>query len=132
MWGKSKFTTIAILTLQMLMILALFVLEILSEYRAGVMQHLYYRKVHYLSTLYQNNNIIFHVIGLSGGLVFICAVNKGKWNSNKAWHMTCGVVMSLLFMAAYFSPWLKTLNVYAYLLIVLECFVILETVGAVT
>ncbi len=131
MQEKVRITTIAINSLQIVMILALVVLEILSEYRAGIMQHLYYHKVHYLATLYQRSNLLFHAIGLSGCMVFIGAVNQNRWSSNRSRHMIRGIVVCLLFLAVYFSPSMRQLNVYAYLLIVLECFVVLETVGTV-
>lgn len=122
---------VLITVVQLCMALTLVVLEILSGYSAGVMHHLYFKKFYYLGSLYQQSNVIFHVIGMGACGLLIAMANRGRWDSWRKRGLFRFAVACSLLVLCYTTVLLKNLNVYAYILIVLECWVLLETVRTV-
>ena len=125
MTGRASIFSFGIITVQILGVLILISLEILSGYRAGVTQHLYYHKLHYLNSLYGQDLLVVHGAG-----VILCALCLGALFFRKgrgaavsgAW----SALLCLVLAAAYMVPWFGELNVYAYLLIWLEICLVLE------
>ncbi len=122
--GAGVFITL----LECCMAVGLVMVEILSGYRAGLMQYLYFHKIEYLNGIYQPGNLIFHTLGLGVCCVLATFVSRGRWGVRHkrrlfGWLVICGV-----FVLAYTTTLLEDLNSYAYILIALECSVLLETV----
>ena len=123
----ARLGSIAITVFEVLTIGALVILELLSGYRAGLMQHLYFKKIHYLGTLYHHENVIFHLIAIlfCAFLVFIRL--RYRKITNMVPYLLPFATFCFLLIICSMSPFAKGLNIYAYLLICLECYVVLET-----
>jgi hypothetical protein len=116
----------AITVVEILMLGALVVLEFLAGYKAGVMQHLYFKKVHYLSTLYSSERLALHLACIMLCALFVAyrrytQVQPVRIRSYLFFSLSC-----LLFLCCSLTPWAKPLATYAYLLIFLECCIALE------
>lgn len=121
----------AISAVQILMASALVVLEYLSGYRAGVMHHLYYQKIHYQAGLYSQENLLYHLCLLAGCLLVSVWLNRKKTPPARLLHSGYVALLCLLFWFAWSSTTVENLVVYAYVLMCLEVAVLLETVWAV-
>lgn len=124
---RAHLGSITITVVEGLTLGALVILELLSGYKAGVMQHLYFKKIHYLGTLYHQDHAIFHIIGLLFCACIILLRLRYKHMTDLVRYLAPFVSLCCLLIFCYISPCIKELNIYAYLLISLECFVILET-----
>jgi len=123
----ARLSSISITVVETLTLGALVILELLSGYRAGVMQHLYFKKIHYLGTLYHHDNVILHLIGLLFcAFLVIVRMRYGQITNMVRYLLPFGAFCFLLIICS-ISPFAKQLNIYAYLLICLECCVVLET-----
>ncbi|GAB6905022.1 conserved membrane hypothetical protein [Desulfosarcina cetonica] len=118
---------IAITTAQLLAIAALAIVEGLSGYRAGVMQYLYFKKIHYLETLYSPGHLGWHLVFLSICVLVIIMLTNGRQRKQ---HLVRYTVACCALAAAYLVPWFHGLNSYAHLLIVLEGCAAAECIGA--
>lgn len=104
-------------TLCAIMFGALAVLEYLSHYRAGVMRHLYIKKMNYLAVVYTPRNIVIHlgiiaVIGIA--LFLICKVKHIKFYAIK--YMVYLMVLIIVFYARTF----KDMYTYAHIVMLVE------------
>lgn len=127
MGSLARLSSINITIVEMLTLGALVSLELLSGYKAGLMQHLYFKKIHYLGTLYHHDNIIFHIVGLLFCACLVFYRLKNGQITNKIRRLAPFGVICLLLIVCSICPFVKELNIYAYLLISLESCVILET-----
>jgi hypothetical protein len=123
----AQLGSITITVVESLTLGALVILELLSGYRAGVMQHLYFKKIHYLGTLYNHDNIIFHLIGLLFCAFFVIIRMRHTQITNMVRYLLPFGATCFLLIICSISPFAKQLNIYAYLLICLECCIVLET-----
>ena len=131
MAGRASVFSIGIITVQIAGMLALVGLEILSGYRAGVMQHLYYNKIHYLNSLYGGWIPAVHLAGVVlCGVILMGSLGRNKTSSGKL-SLAWGATLCLAPAAIFLLPWFRGLNIYAYLLIWLEVCLMLE-VGRVS
>jgi len=110
-----------------IIILALFLLEIASGYRAGIMHHLYFSKRHYLATLYHSDTLIYHVVGIAACIGVTAYCCRTAWRIIGAQPLIRFGILVLSLVICYHIPWFAELNTFAHLLIVLECSLILET-----
>jgi len=123
--NRAKVLNSGVTSLQVTLLVILFVLEYLSGYRAGVAQHLYFKKIHYIALYYQGTPLLLHLVLLlsmtifAAGRYFRC-LPKPVFNCAK---YAILLVASILF---YLSPSARSLNIYAYALITLEICLILE------
>ena len=126
MAGRASIFSIGIITVQIAGMLALVGLEILSGYRAGVMQHLFYNKIHYLNSLYGGWIPAVHLAGVVlCGVILMGSRGRNKMLSgslSRAW----SAILCLAPITAFLVPWFSGLNTYAYLLIWLEVCLVLE------
>ena len=127
--SMTKFARLGniITVVEVLALGALVIVELLSGHKAGIMHHLYFKKVHYLSTLYHEDNLSFHLASL-----LLCALILGyslqrRRITNTIRRLIPFGSVCLLLVFCYVSPITKEINVYAYLLMCLECCVVLET-----
>lgn len=120
--GNITITVVEVFTLG-----ALVILELLSGYKAGVMQHLYFKKIHYLGTLYHPDNIIYHLAGLLVCTLLLLIILRYRQITSTVRYLAPFCTFCLLLIICYFSPSIQELNIYGYLLICLECCVALET-----
>lgn len=125
-----RLSSITITVVEMLTLGALVILELLSGYRAGLMQHIYFKKIHYLGTLYHYHNIIFHLVGLLFCVFLLFYRLHNRRTSNKVRLLAPFGTICLLLLICSIFPLAKELNIYAHLLICLECCVVLETFRA--
>ena len=130
MGSLARLSSITITVVEMLTLGALVILEFLSGYRAGLMQHLYFKKIHYLGTLYHHDNIIFHIVGLLFCAFLLFYQMKDGRTAKKTRRLAPFGTICLLLIICSICPFVKELNIYAYLLICLECCVVLETFRA--
>ncbi|MFT5699381.1 MAG: hypothetical protein ACI8ZB_002239 [Desulforhopalus sp.] len=109
---------------------ALVILELLSGYKAGVMQHLYHKKVQYLSTLYNQDYLLFHFLFFLLCALFLAFRLYGLQFSAIVRRLLPFTLISLFLALCYLSPFAKELNIYAHLLIYLEYCLVFETLRA--
>ena len=122
-----RLSGMAITVVEALILGALVILELLSGYRAGVMQHLYYKKIHYLGTFYHHDNITFHLMGLLLCTFLVFVRLRHRQVADMVRCLLPFTTFSVLLFICSISSLAKELNIYAYLLICLECCVVLET-----
>lgn len=116
---------------QLVILIALLILEYLSGYKAGVMKHLYFKKMEYLSKVYTHSGMMIHlfiVLLLFIGLVLIC---KDKWNLKRKLSMIRFVLYSIILISSFYLPYMRELNTFAYILIFLEILIGIESVKLV-
>ncbi|CAG36847.1 hypothetical protein [Desulfotalea psychrophila] len=116
----TKKISIALIGIELLMLLALVVLEYFSSYRAGIMHHLYYKKRYYLTSLYQQGWLSSHLLAILAFTLVVTLCTHGR----RLELLRYGTVL-LLLLFSYFL--MRELNVYAHLLMVLEGCLLLET-----
>lgn len=125
---KNRVVNSLIYGFQWSIIITLLILEYLSGYKAGVMKHIYFKKIEYLSKIYTKNGMIIHLILLLFlfiGLMIIC---KNRWNFNRKRSMMRFVLLSIILVSGFYLPYLARLNTYAYILMFLEIAIGLEAI----
>ncbi|SHO49885.1 hypothetical protein [Desulfopila aestuarii] len=128
MRNVMKMATIAITVVEVVMILALVGLEFSSGYRAGIMHHLYYQKRSYLATIFPQSLFIYHLLGIAASItIFLFCCRPERRPTDKTPFIRYGAVL-LALICCYSVPWFSQLNIFAHLLIVLECCLLLENI----
>lgn len=123
----TKRLTSAITLAEVAMLLALVVLEWHSGYRAGLMHHLYYKKRYYLATLYHESRLIAHLPPVAASILAVLFFCRSSWRAI-GWTPLVRYGIALLALPlCYFLPGMRQLNVFAHLVLVLECCLLLET-----
>ncbi|WP_458776850.1 hypothetical protein [Desulforhopalus sp. 52FAK] len=108
--------------------LALFVLEYLSGYKAGLAQHLYFKKVYYISHYYQGVPLILHFVLLV--LLTMVAVKMYVRNSHQTRIKLRKYFIILVGLVSwFFAGFTHELNVYAHVLMIVEFCLLLEIVS---
>lgn len=109
-------------------VIALLILEYLSGYKAGVMKHIYFKKIEYLSKIYTKNGMIVHLILLLFIFIGLMLIYKNRWNFNRKRSMVRVVLLSIILVGGFYLPYMAKLNTYAYILIFLEVAIGLEVI----
>lgn len=127
---KTRVLSFGVTALQVALILTPVLLEWLAGYKAGVAQHLYYKKISYLSHYYQGGALALQAIVLVGTTalaLFFCRKKRGKI------FPTCSKYFSLLalLLLFYFLPITNQLYIYAHGLIILQFCLILEVAALI-
>ncbi|WP_461207024.1 hypothetical protein [Clostridium sp. DL1XJH146] len=128
---RKNIVNLAILIFQFITVIVIIVLEYLSGYKGGLMHHLYYRKIEYLSKIYTANGMIVHLIIIVLLLLLILYIAKNKWENINKVNIIKYILCSILLTIAFYLPYLENLNTYAYILMFLEISIAIETVQMV-
>ncbi len=129
---KNRVLNSMIWGFEFILFITLVLLEYLSGYKAGVMKHLYFKKMEYLAKVYTQDAMTVHsilILVLFIGLLVIC---KSRFSSNRKISIIMFAVYSIVLIVAFHMPYMKELNSYAYILIVLEIVIGIETIRIVT
>ena len=110
------------------MVIALLILEYLSGYKAGVMKHIYFKKIEYLSKIYTKNGMMFHLTLLLFLFIGFILIFKNRWSFNRKRSMIRFVLLSIILIGGFYLPYLAKLNTYAYILMFLEVAIGLEVI----
>jgi len=116
---------------QFILLLALVILEYLSGYKAGVMKHLYARKLQYLSTIYNESGMMLHSVILVALFIILIIIYKNRMNSKRKGSIVRFALYSIILISAFYVPYLKDLNIYAYSLMGLELILGIEVLKIV-
>ncbi|WDV46598.1 hypothetical protein PV797_02615 [Clostridiaceae bacterium M8S5] len=125
----KKIVNIFIITIQIMIIAVLAVLEYLSEYKAGIMHHLYYKKIEYLSTIYSQGAKIIHIGIVMLVTVLMMVLNNKAKNTGRRINIIWLLILNCLFVAMLYIPSLNNLNIYAHMLIGIEVMICLQIVS---
>lgn len=125
---KNKTFDIILYVVELIGFIALFILEYLSKYKAGVMKHLYFKKMEYLAKVYTQDAIMVHSIIVVALLIGLVLISKSRFSSNCKTNTIIFAVYSIILIFAFYNPYIKELNTYAYILILLETSIIIQVV----
>ncbi|WBW96509.1 hypothetical protein [Oceanirhabdus sp. W0125-5] len=109
-------------------LIALIVLEYLSGYRAGVMRHLYFKKMEYLSKIYTQNGMMIHSVIVLALFIGLVLIYKNRLNRNRKLSMVRYIIYSIILVGAFYLPYLKDLKSYAYILMFIEILIGTEAI----
>lgn len=123
----SKKLYIWVTFLQMVLLLTLAGMEYYSGYRAGLAQHLYFKKIQYTSLLYKGTSLLYHGAGLLLPIIILAKKFSGNLRVFVRTSRKYFILLTL-FLFCLVSGFVQQLNIYAYLLIVLEVCLLLEFV----
>lgn len=125
---KNKITNILICGFELSIAIILLTLEYLSGYKAGVMKHLYFKKIKYLSEVYTRNGMITHLSFLLILFLVLVFIYKNQWDLNSKKSIGGFILLSILLVVGFYLPYMKTLNTYPYILVFLEISIMLKAV----
>ena len=125
---KNKFVNVILYGIEFIGFIALLVLEYLSGYKAGVMKHLYFKKMEYLAKVYTQDAMIMHSIMIVVLFIVVLLICKRTLSCNCKRSIIMFAVYTIVLMTAFYMPYMKELNTYAYILIVLEASILIETI----
>lgn len=94
------------------------VLEHLAQYKAGVMRHLYYRKMKHLAGIYSSDMLFYHL-----GFVIVLITLAAFWGRTDTHQKRSAISLiccSCLLAGVFYFPALKDLYSYTYILFTLE------------
>ena len=119
---------LGVTSLQVILLTVLFVLEYLSGYKAGLAQHLYFKKIYYVSHFYQGTPLYLHgvLLLMLTALVIIWSKRSGKVC---AFNLYKYLLLLTTLIICFLLPITRGLNIYAYLLIILQLCMLLEAAG---
>lgn len=128
---KNKFVNITLYGIEFIGFIALLVLEYLSGYKAGVMKHLYFKKMEYLAKVYTQDSMMIHSIILVVLFIGVLLICKRRLSCDCKRSIIIFAVYSIVLITAFYMPDMKELNTYAYILIVLEASIAIETIRVI-
>jgi len=123
--NRVKVLNSGVTLLQVTLLAILFALEYLSEYRAGVAQHLYFKKIHYLAHYYQGIPLLLQGVLLLSMTIFT-AKRCFRCSPKPVFNCAKYAVLLMAAILFYLSPSAQSLNIYAHSLLTLEFCLILE------
>lgn len=125
---RSKLIYLGVTFLQVALLLVLFVLEYLSGYKAGLAQHLYFKKVYYISHYYQGTPLALQTILLFflTTIVFGIGVRNRKETATK---LCKYFIIFTGLLTWFFTSFTRDLNVYTHVLMALQFCLLLEIVA---
>lgn len=122
---KEKLINYGVTSLQVTLLVVLFVLEYLSGYKAGLAQHLYSRKIYYVAHYYQGVPLVLH-----GVLLFIMTVMVAKmfrrYGKKSILHFFTYLTLFTALIICFLSPFTRGLNIYAHVLMTLQFCMVVE------
>ena len=123
--GKHFIWGLGCLAVQAFLFLSLVVLEVLADYKAGVMKHLYFKNHLYMSRYYlpHMKHIHFFVLLLvSLVIIFYC------WNRLKTRKTTFALLLTYLAClgAGFYLDLFSNLHVHVYVFFIVETAIVLE------
>jgi len=128
MFSKNRVINGLIYGFELTILIGLIVLEYLSEYRAGVMKHLYFKKMEYLSKIYTSNGMMIHSIIILVVFIGLILIYKDRLNYKRKLSIMRFALCSIILVSGFYLPYLKDLNSYAYILIFLEITILIESI----
>ncbi|MCT4620272.1 MAG: hypothetical protein N4A62_12885 [Marinisporobacter sp.] len=114
--------------LELIIFIALCILEYLSGYKAGVMKHLYFKKMEYLSKIYTQNGMLIHSIILLCLFIGLMIIYKNRWNDDRKKSMIRFFIYGIVLISGFYLPYMKELNTYVYTLMFLEIAIGIESI----
>lgn len=127
---KARFISFGVTALQVTLTLALVVLEWFAGYKAGVAQHLYYKKITYLNHYYQGGALALHGIALlsfTALAIFVCRKKGVKLFPSCCKYFSLLTILLLFF----FLPIANQFYIYAHGLMILQLCLLLEVVSLI-
>lgn len=114
--------------LQVTLLFVVLVLEYLAGYKAGLAQHLYFKKVYYLAHYYQGFPLILHLLFL----LVLSSIAVNLWRRIKTKNVVTlwkYLILLVMFVISFLLPYARSLHVYVYLLMTLQISMLLEVVS---
>ena len=112
--------------LQLIILAVVLVLEYLSSYKAGVMRHLYAKKIEYLAKIYTEKGMMIHSIIINFLFVTLAFVFKNSLSKKRKLNFIRFLLYVIILISGFYLPYMKDLNTYVYILIFLETFIGIE------
>lgn len=123
---KNKVVNILIFSLESILIISLIALEYLSGYKAGVMKHIYFKKMEHLSTIYNSTGTMIHSMIILVLFIFLVLKYKDRLNQGYKSGIIRFVVLGGIVVSGMYLPYMKDLNSYTYILMTLESMIGIE------
>ncbi len=115
-------------SLQVTLLVLLFVLEYLSSYKAGLSQHLYFKKIYYVAHYYQGAPLFLH--GLLLLILTVIAVQGCRRHGQRIFpNFYKYLILLTALVICFLSAHTRGLNLYAHLLMTLQLCMVLEVAG---
>lgn len=122
---KEKLIHLGVTSLQVILLIVLFALEYLSSYKAGLAQHLYYKKVYYITHYYKGAPLFLHGVLLL--ILTVMAVKGCRRHGKKIFpNIYKYLILLTALVICFLSAFTRGLNIYAHVLITLQLCMILE------
>lgn len=124
---EAKLINFGVTSLQVALLAVLVGLEFLSGYKAGLAQHLYYKKIYYVAHYYQGAPLFLHgvlLLALTGVAVKACR----QYGRKVFPHFYRYLLLLAALIIFFLLPFARGLNVYAHGLMVLQLCMVLEVV----
>ncbi|SHH45987.1 hypothetical protein [Clostridium grantii] len=123
---KSKIINSLIYGLELIIVVTILVLEYLSSFKAGVMRHLYSKKIEYLAKIYTEKGMMIHTIIIVFLFVTLAFVFKNSLSKKRKLNFIRFLLYVIILISGFYLPYMKDLNTYVYILIFLEIFIGIE------
>lgn len=124
---EAKLINFGVTSLQVALVVVLVVLEFLSGYKAGLAQHLYFKKIYYVAHYYQGAPLLLHGVLLL--FLTVLGVKACRQNGRKIIPHCYRYFFWLAVLISFFMlSFTRDLNIYAHGLMVLQLCMVLEVV----
>lgn len=120
---------IALSAVEAMLLSAIAYLEYLSGYKAGVMKHMYFKKMQYMSGIYSPQNMRLHMMIVVAVLVFITFNRNRIVEKQERFASMKTILLIIAFIASQNIMAIRDMNSYAYLLMCIEAMIGLETLN---
>lgn len=124
--GKRVLTIITA-ALKILLLIAVFVLEHISTLRGGLMHHMYYRKMQYMSGLYSASGMAVQ-LGIMLSLIILVMVFKKQKNRDNQWSINRVMLEIAVITLVYYTNIFSEMNGQIYLVMALQIILGIELI----
>ncbi|MGB3226090.1 MAG: hypothetical protein WBB23_25105 [Desulforhopalus sp.] len=125
---EKKIINFGVTCLQVTLLIVLLVLEYLSSYKAGLAQHLYFKKIYYITHYYQGAPLFLH--GMLLLILTVMAVQSCRRHGKKIFpNFYKYLILLTALIICFLSAFTRGLNIYAYVLMTLQFCMMLEVAG---
>lgn len=125
---KNKIVAGLIYFIEFALLATLVILEYLSGYKAGVMKHIYFKKIEYLSKIYNQSGMMIHAaLAVLVCLILFIVFRKQMKEFKKRSFIRLSIYTICLIIAFYTSI-IRDYYIYAYLLMYLEILIGVEAI----
>ena len=125
---EEKLINFGVTSLQVTLLVVLFVLEYLSSYKAGLAQHLYFKKIYYVAHYYQGAPLFLHGVLLL--ILTVMAVKGCRRHGKKIFpNFYKYLILLTALVICFLSSFTRGLNIYAHVLMTLQLCMVLEVAG---